>query len=48
MAKYDGVLGRRLLTIDEKPNEITLVFEDNRFLIIYLKEGKLETESIPE
>ena len=48
MAKYDGVIGRRLLVVDEKPNEITLVFEDNRYLVIYLKEGKLYTESIPE
>lgn len=48
MAKYDGVIGKKLLTVDEKPNEITLIFEDNRYLIVYLKEGKLETESIPE
>lgn len=48
MAKFDGVIGRRLLTVDEKANEVTLIFEDNRFLIITLQDGKLQVESIPE
>jgi hypothetical protein len=48
MAKFDGVVGRRLLTVDEKPDELTLIFEDNRFLIVTLKDGKLNVESIPE
>lgn len=48
MAKYDGVIGQDLLTVEEKENEITLIFRDNRYLFIRLVNGKLQTESIPE
>jgi len=48
MAKFDGVVEKKLLTVTEKENELTLVFEDNRFLFVSLKDGKLRTESVPE
>jgi hypothetical protein len=48
MAKFDGIVEKRLLTVTEKENEVTLVFEDNRFLFVALKDGKLHAESVPE
>ena len=42
MAKFDGIVEKRLLTVTEKENEITLVFEDNRFLFVSLKDGKVQ------
>ncbi len=48
MAKFDGIVEKRLLTVTEKENEITLVFEDNRFLFVSLKDGKIHSESVPE
>jgi hypothetical protein len=48
MAKYDGIVDKRLLTVEEKENDITLVFEDNRYLFVKLENGKLRTESVPE
>ncbi|MEM3671223.1 MAG: hypothetical protein QW767_05730 [Thermoprotei archaeon] len=34
MAKYDGVKGYLLLEIEKKPEEVTLVFRDNRFVFV--------------
>ena len=48
MAKFDGIVEKRLLTVTEKENELTLVFEDNRYLFVSLKDGKLSLESVPE
>jgi len=48
MAKFDGIVERRLLTVTEKENELTLVFEDNRFLFVSLNNGRLQSESVPE
>ncbi len=48
MAKFDGIVEKRLLTVTEKENELTLVFEDNRFLFVSLKNGRLQSESVPE
>jgi len=48
MAKFDGIVEKRLLTVTEKENEITLVFEDNRYLFVSLKDGKVHSESVPE
>jgi hypothetical protein len=48
MAKFDSIVEKRLLTVSEKENELTLVFEDNRYLFVTLKEGKLHSESVPE
>jgi hypothetical protein len=48
VAKYDGIIGQDLLTVEEKDNEITLIFRDNRYLFVRLVNGKLQTESLPE
>ena len=48
MAKFDGIVGKALLTVEEKENELTLVFADNRFLFVKLDSGKLKSESVPE
>jgi hypothetical protein len=48
MAKFDSIVEKRLLTVSEKENELTLVFEDNRYLFLSLKDGKLHAESVPE
>jgi hypothetical protein len=48
MAKFDGIIGKGLLTVEEKENELTLVFADNRFLFVKLENGKLHSESVPE
>ena len=48
MAKFDGIVGKALLTVEEKENELTLVFADNKFHIVSLEGGKLRSESVPE
>ena len=48
MAKFDGIIGKSLLTVEENENELTLVFGDNRFLFVRLENGKLHSESVPE
>ncbi len=48
MAKFDGVIGKVLLTVTEKENELTLVFADNRYLFVSLDKGKVRAESVPE
>src|SRR5271157_3424774 len=48
MAKFDGIVGKALLTVEERENEITLVFADNRFLFVRLENGKLKSDSVPE
>ena len=48
MAKFDGIVGKALLTVTEKENELTLVFADNRFLFVTLSGGKIKSESVPE
>jgi hypothetical protein len=48
MAKFDGIVGKALLTVEEKENELTLVFADNRYLFVKLENGKLHSESVPE
>ena len=48
MAKFDGIIGKAVLTVTEKENELTLVFADNRFLFVTVEGGKLKTESVPE
>lgn len=48
MAKYDGIVGKALLTVTERENELTLVFADNRFLFVTVENGRLKTESVPE
>jgi len=48
MAKFDGIVGKALLTVEEKDGELTLVFADNRYLFVKLEDGKLRTDSVPE
>ena len=48
MAKYDGIVGKALLTVEEKDGEVTLVFADNRYLFVKVENGKLITNSVPE
>ena len=48
MAKFDGIVGKTLLSVTEKENEITLVFADNRYLFVTLEGGRLKSESVPE
>ncbi|HYC11476.1 MAG TPA: hypothetical protein VEC02_02295 [Nitrososphaerales archaeon] len=48
MAKFDGIIGKALLTVTEKENELTLVFADNRYLFVSLENGKLKSDSVPE
>ena len=48
MAKFDGVIGQELLTVEEKEGEVVLIFWDNRYIFVSLVDGKLITESVPE
>jgi len=48
MAKFDGIVSKALLTVEEKENELTLVFADNRYLFVKLENGKLTSVSVPE
>jgi len=48
MAKYDGIVGKALLAVEEKDGDLTLVFADNRYLFVKLDNGKLRTDSVPE
>jgi hypothetical protein len=48
VAKYDGVRGQELLEVEERENELVLIFRDNRFLFVRIENGKLVTESVPE
>lgn len=48
MAKFGSIVGKALLTVEEKENELTLVFADNRFLFVKLENGKLISNSVPE
>ncbi len=48
MAKFDGIIGKALLTVEEKENELNLVFADNRFLFVRIENGRLRTDSVPE
>ena len=48
MAKFDGIVGKALLTVEEKGNDLTLVFADNRYLFVKVENGNLRTDSVPE
>ncbi|MFQ5969465.1 MAG: hypothetical protein ACE5J2_03100 [Nitrososphaerales archaeon] len=47
MGKYDGIRGQELMEVEEKENELTLIFKDNRYLFVRVENGKLVTESVP-
>jgi hypothetical protein len=40
MAKFDSIRGQELMEVDEKGNEITLIFKDNRYLFVKVVNGK--------
>jgi hypothetical protein len=46
MAKHDDIIGKKLLEVEEKPERLTLFFEDNWYLIIYKRDGKLYAERV--
>ena len=48
MAKFDGIKGQELLDVEEKNNEITLIFKDNRYLFIKMENEKIICDSVPE
>jgi hypothetical protein len=50
MVKYDGLRGQELLEVEDPDKEggITLIFKDNRYLFIKVRDGKIETQSVPE
>jgi len=50
MAKFDGIRMQELIEVQDPDGDggITLVFQDNRLLRIRIKDGKIETESVPE
>jgi hypothetical protein len=48
MAKYDGIKNQELLDVEEKKNEITLIFKDNRYLFVKIQNGQLVIDSVPE
>jgi hypothetical protein len=45
MAKYNNIIGKRLLEVNERPEQLTLIFEDGEYLMVYVKNGKLYLES---
>ncbi|MGH9993265.1 MAG: hypothetical protein ACREBU_02610 [Nitrososphaera sp.] len=48
MAKFDGVKGQELLDVEEKKDELTLIFKDNRYLFVKIQNGQLAVDSVPE
>ena len=48
MPKFDGIKGQELLDVEERNNEITLIFKDNRFLFVKVEQGRLVCDSVPE
>ena len=44
MAKYDSIRGQELMEVEEKGNEITLIFKDNRYLFPKVLNGKFLTD----
>jgi hypothetical protein len=48
MVKFDGIKGQELLDVEEKKNEVTLIFKDNRYLFVKLQNGQLVVDSVPE
>jgi hypothetical protein len=48
MAKFDGIKGQELLDVEEKKDEVTLIFKDNRYLFVKIQNGRLIVDSVPE
>jgi hypothetical protein len=48
MTKFDGIKGQELLDVEEKKDEVTLIFKDNRYLFVKVQNGQLTVDSVPE
>lgn len=48
MAKFDGVIGQSLMTIEQKDDEVVFIFQDNRYLFVNAINGGLQVTSVPE
>jgi hypothetical protein len=48
MTKFDGIKGQELLDVEEKRDEVTLIFKDNRYLFVKVQNGQLVVDSVPE
>jgi hypothetical protein len=48
MAKFDGIKGQELMDVEERDNELILIFKDNRYLFVRVENGRLVSESVPE
>lgn len=48
MAKFDGIKGQELLDVEESKGEVTLIFKDNRYLFVKIRNGQLVVDSVPE
>jgi len=46
--KFDGIKGQELMDVEERDNELILIFKDNRYLFIRVENGRLVSESVPE
>lgn len=44
MAKYDGIKNQELLDFEKTKDELTLIFKDNRYLFIKIKNGDLAVD----
>jgi hypothetical protein len=44
MPKYDSIRGQELMEVEEKGNEITLIFKDNRYLFVKVLNGKFAVD----
>jgi hypothetical protein len=44
MAKYDGIKSQELLDFEKTKDELTLIFKDNRYLFIKIKNGDLAVD----
>jgi hypothetical protein len=48
MTKFDGIKGQELLDVEEKKDEVTLIFKDNRYLFVKVQNGQLTVDSVPD
>ena len=44
MAKYDGIKNQELLDFEKTKDELTLIFKDNRYLFIKIKNGDFSVD----
>lgn len=44
MAKFDGIKGYTLLKVERSPQEVALVFRDNRYMFVSTEQGSIIVE----